>query len=98
MEKYLEINRANDKALAWRIQLITTNDRRKMEATRSKFYAIYPDIRLNWKHESPYYHVQIGAYRRKIDLQYFLMSLKEEFPNAIPVLERIPKKELLNNS
>ncbi len=96
MERYINYSRSTETVPGWRIQIITTNDRRKMESARSKFASLYPHIHQSWKHVSPYYQVQIGAYRTKLDLQSFLIELKEEFPNAIPVMDKIRKEELLN--
>lgn len=96
MERYVNYSRSTETIPGWRIQIITTNDRRKMESARTKFSAMYPYVHQSWKHVSPYYQVQIGAYRTKLDLQSFLIEIKEEFPNAIPVMDKIRKEELLN--
>lgn len=95
MNSYVSQSKASDSVQGWRIQLITTNDRRKMEAARSKCAELYPELKAEWKHVSPYYQVRIGAYRTKLELQSFLLQLKEDFPNAIPVLDQIKKVELL---
>ena len=95
MERYKSLNKANPLVTAWKIQIIATNDRRKMERTISKFAYLYPNIEYEWKHASPYYQVYIGAYEKKEDFMDFLLELKKEFPSAIPVIERISKTKLL---
>ena len=95
MESYTSFSKSSDEIQAWRIQLVTTNDRRKMEAVRLEFRNLYPEIDLSWKHVSPYYYVQVGAYRTKLELQGFLLELKQDFPNAIPVMVKIRKTELI---
>lgn len=96
MNSYVSSSRSSEYVQGWRIQVITTNDRRKMETARSKCASLYPQFEPVWKHVSPYYQVQIGAYRTKLELQSFLLELKEDFPNAIPVQDKIRKVELLN--
>ena len=96
MNSYISQSKSSNFTQAWRIQLITTNDRRKMENVRGKFGSLYPGYQITWKHVSPYYHVQVGAYRTKLELQGFLLQLKKDFPNAIPVMDKIRKTELLN--
>jgi hypothetical protein len=96
MDSYTNQSKSKDFIQAWRIQLVTTNDRRKMENVRGKFGTLYPGYKISWKHVSPYYHVQVGAYRTKLELQGFLLQLKQDFPNAIPVMDKIRKTELLN--
>lgn len=78
----------------WRIQVINTDDRRKMEASRSKFGAMFPDLKMTWKHIQPYYQVRAGAFKTRLELEPLLKSLKEEFPKAIPVRDKIEKSEL----
>jgi hypothetical protein len=95
MKAWIKYNQANETVRGWRIQIITTDDRRKMDQTRSKFAGLYPDIPSNWEHESPYYKVQIGAYDNKLEVQAFLQELKEDFPLAIPVMDDIKKTELI---
>ena len=97
MNNFISKHKTNDSIRGWRIQIITTDNRRKMEAARGKFSVMYPDISIKWQHESPYYKVQIGAYEKKMDLQGFLLELKEDFPTAIPVLDNVYKSELVNN-
>ncbi len=96
MNNFVSKHKTNDSIRGWRIQIITTDNRRKMEAARGKFAYMYPDIPIKWQHESPYYKVQIGAYEKKMDLQGFLLKLKEDFPSAIPVLDNVFKSELIN--
>lgn len=95
MNSFISQGKSTESVQGWRIQLITTNDRRKMEAARVKCAELYPDLNAEWKHVSPYYQVRIGAYRTKLELQSFLIQLKSDFPNAIPVMDKIRKTELL---
>lgn len=78
----------------WRIQVINTDDRRKMESARSKFGATHPNLKMTWKHVQPYYQVRAGAFKTRLELEPLLKSLKEEFPKAIPVRDKLKKTEL----
>ncbi len=82
---------------AWRIQIITTDDRREMEAARTRFSNLYPGVQLEWKHVVPYYQVRVGAYENKLDLMPFLLEVKKVFPSATPVNDMVNKKTLVNN-
>ena len=97
MDKFINKHMNEESIRGWRIQIITTDDRRRMEAARAKFQSMYPEIPLNWKHESPYYKVQVGAYENKLNLQGFLLDLKNDFSTAIPVMDDIKKSELVAN-
>lgn len=96
MSIYKNANKQKKLTKAWRIQIITTDDRRKMEMARSKFKLLYPGIKSNWKHVSPWYHLKVGAYKTKLELQGFLIQVKKHFPGAIPIIDLVMKEELLS--
>jgi len=95
VEQFISENKAENAIKGWRIQIITTNDRRKMEAAKSKFSSLYPDVDLKWNHVAPYYRVKVGAYENKMQLMGFLLELKKEFPGVIPVMDDVKKSELI---
>lgn len=95
MNSFTTKNRAESSIKGWRIQIITTDDRRKMEAARGKFSSLYPDVDVEWNHVAPYYRVKVGAYENKIQLMGFLLELKRDFPGVIPVMDNIKKSELV---
>ena len=62
MEKFVTQGKSNETIKAWRIQIITTDDRREMEKAKSMFSSLYPNINVDWKHVAPYYQVRVGYY------------------------------------
>lgn len=94
-DKFITQNKMEDEIKGWRIQVITTDDRRKMESAISKFSRMYPDVDLSWNHVPPYYRVRVGAYENKMQLMGFLLDLKQDFPSVIPVVDNISKSELV---
>lgn len=95
-DSYVSQNKSKEKIRGWKIQIISTDDRRKMERIRSKFSGMYPDVPQTWSHVVPYYQVRIGAYEKKEDLMSFLMTLKNDFPTATAVREDMDKFDLIN--
>jgi len=95
LRNYQSNERAETTIKGYRIQIITTPDRRKMESTRAKFTSMYPNIHMEWEHVSPYYQVRVGAYETKMDLMDFMIDLKKQFRDAIPVVSDIEKNELV---
>ncbi len=96
MDQYITTNKSKDYINGWRIQIITTNDRRKMEHAKAKFQSYYPGIPIKWKHEEPYYRLRVGAYETKVELMGFLLELKKDFSGVIPVRDQIPKFEIVS--
>ncbi len=97
MEKFVENGKANENIKAWRIQIVTTDDRRQMESAMSSFTSLYPGVNMDWKHVAPYYQVRVGYYENKNRLMPFLLDLKKTFPSATPVYDQVSKRTLVSN-
>jgi len=95
MDNFVTKNKDETTVKGWRIQIITTDNRRKMETARGKFSGLYPDMEVKWNHVAPYYRVRVGAYENKMQLMGFLLELKRDFPGVIPVMDNIKKTELI---
>lgn len=97
IKKFKIQGKSNEQVRAWRIQIITTDDRREMESALARFSNLYPGVHVEWKHVVPYYQVRVGAYENKLDLMPFLLEVKKIFPSATPVNDMVNKKNLVNN-
>jgi hypothetical protein len=97
MEKFVINGKSAETIKAWRIQIITTDDRREMENAKSTFSAMYPGMNVEWKHVAPYYQVRVGYFENKNKLMPFLLDLKRTFPSATPVYDNVSKRALVSN-
>ncbi len=97
MERFISNGKANETIKAWRIQIVTTDDRREMEAAKANFSAMYPGMNIDWKHVAPYYQVRVGYFENKNKLMPFLLELKKTFPSATPVYDNVSKRALVSN-
>lgn len=95
MSRFTSLQKQQISLKAWRIQVVTTTDRRNMESAIAKLSQKYPELSYDWTHASPYYQLKVGAFEEKQDLQNLLITLKRDFPSAIPVMDDIEKSELL---
>ncbi|MEM1323076.1 MAG: SPOR domain-containing protein [Bacteroidota bacterium] len=84
MNKMVEINRYKETIEGWRIQILATTDRRKMEDARQKFQSRYPNISIDWTHTKPYYKLRAGAFTSKLEATRLLYQLKRDYPSAYP--------------
>jgi hypothetical protein len=96
MERFVAKGKAEENIKAWRIQIITTDNRREMEQARATFLKMYPDTEMEWKHIAPYYQVRVGYFEKKQHLMPFLLELKIIFPAATPVYDNVSKRSLVN--
>jgi SPOR domain len=96
MTRFIEINRAQTTTSGWRIQLVATTDRRKMEETKEAFLRNYPGISLDWEHAKPYYRLRAGAFKTKLEAIRVLERLKKDYPSAFPAqVDNIELKDLI---
>ena len=97
MARFGEINKMQTSVPGWRIQLVATTDRRKMESTREAFIRKYPGITIDWQHAKPYYRLRAGAFRTKLEAIRVLDRLKRDYPSAFPAKDsNINMKDLVD--
>jgi len=95
MKKYTSDNKAQTELAGYRIQLLATTDRQKVERSMNKFKALFPAINVDWEHNKPYYKLRAGAYRTRLDAIRALKTFKKDYPGAYTAKARINKSELL---
>lgn len=88
MQRFVEINRATIAVDGWRIQLLATTDRTKMDSAMRNFQSRYPNIAVDWVHERPYYKLRAGAFTSKLEATRVLYSLKKDYPSAYPAQDK----------
>ncbi|MBR9921430.1 MAG: SPOR domain-containing protein [Bacteroidetes bacterium] len=97
LDAYVDLNKNTEFISGWRIQLMATTDRQRMEAALQQFRALYPSIPIDWVHVSPYFKLRAGAYAEKLDAMRILYILKKDYPSAYPAVDnQIRPLELLN--
>ncbi len=97
MDTFVAKNKTTYQIGGWRIQLMATTDRQKLEQAKGEFLANYPDITVDWTHSKPYYRLRAGAFTSKLDAMRLLHRLKEDYPSAYPAKDNnISPEELIN--
>ena len=96
MEHFIKIGKEEPYFDGWRVKIISTTDRRQLEAVRRKFERMYPEINYVLGHESPYYSLTVGSFEDRIALEPDLNKYKKDFPSSIPFRDKIMKTELFD--
>ena len=97
MLRFVELNKMSTAVSGWRIQLVATTDRRKMERDREAFMRRHPEISIDWQHAKPYYRLRAGAFQTKLEAIRVLHLLKKEYPSAFPAKDsNINPKEFVD--
>jgi hypothetical protein len=79
---FVELNKSRKVQSGWRIQIISTTDRQRMEGVKQAFQYRFPDVPTKWEHEAPYYKLRAGAFATKLQAVHLLHLIKQEFPSA----------------
>lgn len=96
IQKHKDQNRMSTMISGWRIQLLATTDRRKVENEESKFIQRYPLIQVDWEHSKPYYKLIAGAFVTKLDATRVLKELKQDYSSALLTKSNVSINEILN--
>ena len=96
IQKHKDQNRISTTISGWRIQLLATTDRRKVENEESKFIQRYPLIQVNWEHSKPYYKLKAGAFATRLDATRLLKELKKDYSSALLTRSDVRINEVLN--
>ena len=96
MEVMVAKNRSMDNINGWRIQILATTDRQKLEDARAIFLSKYPGINIDWIHEKPYYKLRVGAFASTLDASFALNQLKLDYPGAYAVKDKVKILELID--
>ena len=97
MEVYSSVNKvkmAEQTIDGFRIQLVATTDRRKVDQYQSAFGGKYPGVFVGWSQAQPYYRVRAGGFTNRADAAKFLQSIKGDYPDAYIVADRVKTTEL----
>lgn len=77
-------NRTNPRIEGWRIQILSSTDRQRVEAGKVQFLSMHPEFSADWVHEKPYYKLRAGAFLTKQEALSALILLKDTYPDAYP--------------
>ena len=84
MDRYTSDNRMNQYIDGWRIQIVSSTDRRKIEEMKTSFTQKFPNIPIISQHTPPYYKIKVGAFPTKLEAMGLLYKIKQEVPGAYP--------------
>ena len=83
--KYVAQNRSTTYTLGYRVQILSTSDRRKMENMKVDFTRKFPELIPVWTYEAPNYKLRVGAFKTKLETERIKHVLREEYPSVFPV-------------
>lgn len=95
LELFQTENEEMDKIPGWRVQVLATTDRNRLETVERQFKVNYPSIAVDWVHTKPYYKLRAGAFETKQEAERLKFTLGEQFEGVYLVKDDISEAELL---
>jgi hypothetical protein len=102
IKKQAQINEATTRdsrrtGPGFRIQVISTTDRTKAIAAKTKIYQSYPELKAYILYQSPYYRLKAGNFKTHADAEEYLPGLSADFPGTTFIvkdtIERDPEED-----
>ena len=84
LQQYININTAKSYVTGWRVQVVSTTDRQRLETVRQSIMSRYPYLSTSWVHNRPYYRLRAGAFATKLEALQLQHLLREYYPGSIP--------------
>jgi hypothetical protein len=84
MRIFKQINNRSEYVEGWRVQVVSTTDRQRMESVREALRERYPYLSTSWEHDRPYYRLRAGAYATRLEALQLQHMLREFYPGCIP--------------
>lgn len=95
LDAFIQANTAETKVAGWRVQILATADRQRLETVESSFKLNYPSIPVDWVHASPYYKLRAGAFHTKQEAERLKHTLSDQFDGVYLVKDQVNEEELL---
>lgn len=85
VDAHKALNRSRSRISGWSVQLLSSNERDKVTQLKGVFMNTYPDVKVDWNYDAPYYKLQAGAFKTKMEANRLLEQIRSQFPDAYVV-------------
>ncbi len=82
IERHKQENRSVGTVTGYRLQLTASTDRMKVLDMKEKFLSIFPDLSAEWVYKAPFYKLNVGAFRTKLEATALKHKLRLDFPDS----------------
>jgi len=82
IERHKQENRSVGNITGWRLQLTASTDRLKVLEMKEEFLSRFPDLSAEWIYKAPFYKLNVGAFRTKLEATALKHKLRHDFPDA----------------
>lgn len=90
-----EKNKAFRYAAGYRIQIYVGNVRQEADNARLFTYQTFPELNPYLTYSPPTYRIRIGDFMTRMDAERYLQPIKQQYPSAVIIADRIELKKSL---
>ncbi len=95
LELFQTENESENKVDGWRVQILATTDRNRLNTVENQFKVNYPSVPVDWVHKKPYYKLRAGAFQTKQEAERLKYTLGRQFEGVYLVKDKVGENELL---
>jgi hypothetical protein len=77
----------------FRIQVMSTTDRAKAVAAKTKIYQSYPELKPYFMYQSPYYRLKVGNFKTRAEAEEYVSRLATDFPGTVFIVKDTIERE-----
>ncbi|MCI5081107.1 MAG: SPOR domain-containing protein [Saprospiraceae bacterium] len=88
MQQFIDLNKSKTSVEGYRIQILATTDRQRLESVKQGFQYRYPNVAVDWIQTPPYYKLRAGAFATKLEALRLLHILKRDYSNAYLAIDK----------
>ena len=92
---FMDQSETETKVDGWRVQILATTDRNRLNTVESEFKVNYPSVPVDWVHTKPYYKLRAGAFQTKQEAERLKFTLNRQFEGVYLVKDQVGESELL---
>ena len=94
IKKQIEINEVTTRnsrrsAQGFRIQVISTNDRTKAMAAKTKIYQRFPELKAYLMYQPPFFKLKVGNFTEREEAESYLQDIMRLFPTGVYVVRDV---------
>jgi len=82
IERHKQENRSVATVTGWRLQLTASTDRLKVLDMKEEFLSRFPELSAEWVYKAPFYKLNVGAFRTKLEATALKHKLRLDFPDS----------------
>lgn len=93
VQSMIQTNKSTIEVTGYRIQVFVGNEKNEYESARSYLMQLFPQLDLYPSYSQPTYRIKVGDFTARVEAERYVSQLKNRFPNAKVLADRVDLKK-----